>query len=171
LPRPVVIADYDPTWPVLFQLEKARILGALAGQSASVEHIGSTAVPGLAAKPIIDILVGVSDLHTADACVPFLVALGYTYSREQEEAMPERRYLDRADADGSYHLHLVAIGGDFWRRHLAFRDYLRSHPQVAADYERLKRSLAERYRHDREGYTDAKTEFIRTVEEKARDGG
>lgn len=168
MPRPVVIRDYDPAWPAMFERERTRIEAALAGEGAVVEHVGSTAVPGLGAKPIIDILIGVPDLNTADRCVPILVTLGYTYFPEQEVQMPERRYLDRLDENGSYHLHMVQSGGEFWERHLLFRDYLRSHPEVAAQYDRLKRDLADRYHTDREGYTNAKTEFIRSIEHQAR---
>ncbi len=170
MPRPVIILDYDPTWPDTFAVEKARIEAALARQCALVEHMGSTAVPGLSAKPIIDILIGVPNLEAADRCVPALLALGYEYFPEHEAAMPERRYLDRIGEPLSYHLHVVATGGEFWMRHLAFRDYLRTHPDVAAQYDRLKRDLAERYRNDREAYTNAKTDFIRSVEALARLG-
>lgn len=171
MPRPVIIVDYDPAWPHAFAAEKARIAAALAGQQALVEHVGSTAVPGLSAKPIIDILVGLPNLDAADRCVPALVALGYEYFPQHETTMPERRYLDRIGEQLSYHLHMVATGGDFWQRHLAFRDYLRAHPDVSAQYDRLKRDLAERYRNDREGYTNAKTDFIRAIEARAqRDG-
>lgn len=171
MPRPVIIVDYDPKWPDAFAAEKARIEAALAGQEALIEHVGSTAVPGLSAKPIIDILIGVPDLDVADRCVAPLVALGYEYFPEHEATMPERRYLDRIGEPLSYHLHMVAAGGEFWQRHLAFRDYLRAHPEVADQYDRLKRDLAERYRDDREAYTNAKTDFIRSVEERARREG
>ncbi len=167
MPRPVIIVDYDPNWPDAFSAEKARIEAALTGEDYRVEHVGSTAVPGLSAKPIIDILIGVPDLEAADRCVPALVALGYEYFPEHEATMPERRYLDRIGEPLSYHLHMVAVGGEFWQRHLAFRDYLRAHPEVAAQYDRLKRDLARSYRDDREGYTSAKTDFIRTVESVA----
>ncbi|NPV07756.1 MAG: GrpB family protein [Anaerolineae bacterium] len=168
MPRPVVIHDYDPSWPAMFERERARIQEALAGRGAVVEHVGSTAVPGLGAKPIIDILIGVANLQEADGCVPCLVALGYTYFPEHEAEIPDRRYLDRQGEDGSYHVHMVEIGGDFWERHLLFRDYLRAHPEVAAEYDRLKRDLAQRYGTDREGYTNAKTDFVRAIEERAR---
>jgi len=171
VPRPVIIVDYDPTWPDVFDVERARIETALAGLQARVEHVGSTAVPGLCAKPIIDILTGVPDLGVADRCVPALVALGYEYFPQHETTMPERRYLDRIGEPLSYHLHVVANGGDFWQRHLAFRDYLRAHPAAAAEYDRLKRELAQRYRNDREAYTNAKTGFIRSIEARAQREG
>ncbi len=165
---PIVIADYDPAWPARFEAEKARILGAIGAWAVAVEHIGSTAVPGLAAKPIIDILAGVASLDCAAQCIPPLQALGYKYVPEFEATIPERRYFDRKQAGEVFHLHLVAVTSAFWERHLLFRDYLRTHPDTARAYERLKRELAVRFGSDRAAYTDAKTAFIRAVEEQAR---
>lgn len=134
-----------------------------------IEHIGSTAVPGLAAKPIIDIMVGLENFALADSLVPRVTTLGYEYVQKYEAVMPLRRYF-RRDTNGarSHHLHMVAVGGEFWERHLLFRDYLRQHPDVAADYAALKRQLAAREWHDVNDYADAKTEFIRSIEERAR---
>ncbi len=168
MPSPVIIFDYDTSWPAQFERERGRIAAALGEGTAGIEHVGSTAVPGLSAKPIIDILIGVRDLEVADECILPLVKLGYAYFPGPEDTMPERRYLDRRDEGDSFHLHMVAQGGEFWQRHLAFRDYLRAHPETATEYDRLKRDLAERFRDDREGYTNAKGDFIRAIEAKAK---
>lgn len=165
---PIVIADYDVAWPARFEAEKARILGAIGTWAVAVEHIGSTAVPGLAAKPIIDIMVGVASLDCAAQCIAPLQALGYEYVPEFEADIPERRYFRRKSASEAYHLHLVAVTSGFWERHLLFRDYLRTHPGAARAYENLKRELAARFGSDREAYTDAKTTFIATIEGQAR---
>lgn len=165
---PVVIADYDPAWPARFEAEKARIVGAIGAWVVAVEHIGSTAVPGLAAKPILDIMVGLPSLDCAAQCIAPLQALGYEYVPEFEATIPERRYFRRKWAGEAYHLHMVAVTSAFWERHLLFRDYLRTHPETARAYERLKRELAARFGHDRAAYTDAKTAFITAVEEQAR---
>ena len=166
---PVAIAEYDPRWPEVYQEEKARIQGVIGHRVAALEHIGSTAVPGLAAKPIIDIMAGVRQLADAEECIGPLQGIGYQYVHHSVVGFPERRYFHREAADGQgYHLHMVERGGEFWERHLLFRDYLRAHPRVAAEYEELKREMAGRFGGDRDGYTEAKTSFIRSVEEKAR---
>ncbi len=156
---PVVMVEYDPAWPGMFEKEKARILAVGGTKIRTMEHIGSTAVPGLGAKPIIDILAGVMVLTDAEFNIPKLASIRYKYHPEKEDIFPERRYLDKP----SYHLHMVEESSDFWSRHLAFRDHLRKHPETAMRYFDLKRSLAQKYRLDREEYTDAKTDFIVTT--------
>ncbi|HEY9722150.1 MAG TPA: GrpB family protein [Oscillatoriaceae cyanobacterium] len=165
----IEIHVYNPAWPALFEAERARIAAALGDRLAALEHVGSTSVPGLAAKPIIDILAGVVRLEQAGACIEPIVALGYTYRPDLETVMPERRFFCR-ETDGvrSHNLHLVAIDSEFWERHLLFRDYLRARPRVAAHYETLKRVLRDRFVDDMGAYTDNKTPFIRQVEELAR---
>ena len=165
---PVVIADCDPQWPILYQEEKGRILEAIGRVIVAIEHIGSTAVPGLGAKPIIDIMVAVSHLADAEECIQPLKGIGYEYAPELEVSMPQRRYFDKGPAEARIHLHMVELAGEFWQRHLLFRDFLRDHPQVAQEYEQLKRELAAEYGLDRAGYTEAKTSFIRSVEARAR---
>ena len=169
---PVTIVDYNARWPALYDEEKGRILAAIDPWVADIQHVGSTAVPGLGAKPIIDIMVGRRSLDDARHCIAPLETIGYQYIPEYEDELPERRYFRWPGGDtyrgrGSHHLHMVETTSDFWRRHLLFRDYLRRHPEVAREYECLKRELAARYGADREGYTEAKTEFITSVEEKA----
>ena len=165
----VVIVDYDPQWPILFEEEKVRIIGVIGHAVVAVEHIGSTAVPGLGAKPIIDITVAVHRLADAQDCILPLQGLDYEYVPEYEAEMPDRRYFRKGPPGArTHHLHMVELATDFWERHLLFRDYLRTHPEEARQYEQLKRDLAARFDSDRSGYTEAKTSFIRSVEEKAR---
>ena len=167
--RPVVIVDYDPRWPEMFEAEKARILQAVGEHVVAVEHVGSTAVPGLAAKPTIDIIAGVRRLEEARSCIGPLAAIGYEYVPEYELEMPERRYFRKGPPESrTVHLHMVEIGGDFWWRHLTFRDYLRENREEARQYEALKRGLAAKHGSDREAYTDGKTAYIRSVEERSR---
>jgi GrpB-like predicted nucleotidyltransferase (UPF0157 family) len=166
--EPVIIVDYDPAWLERYEAERARILSAIAPWVAAIEHIGSTSVPGLGAKPIIDIMVAVRSLDDAMQCVEPLGVLGYQYHPEFEDTLPERRYFNRGPRDDRYHLHMVELTSGFWERHLLFRDYLRAHPEAAQEYERLKRDLAARHRDDRGAYTDAKAAFVRSIEEKAR---
>jgi GrpB-like predicted nucleotidyltransferase (UPF0157 family) len=135
-----------------------------------VEHIGSTSVPGLAAKPIIDVMVAIRSLADAPACVAPLAAIGYEYVPEHEAVMPERRYFRRGRGGaGTHHLHMVERSSAFWEEHLLFRDYLRAHSEAAAEYERLKRELAAAHGSDRGAYTAAKTDFIKSSVERARE--
>jgi GrpB-like predicted nucleotidyltransferase (UPF0157 family) len=167
--RKVEIGEYDPKWAVLYREEKAKIVAAIGHLAVAVEHIGSTAVVGLGAKPIIDIMVGVSRLSDAQLCMQPLESLGYRYQPEHEVTMPERRFFGKGEppVEQHYHLHIVEKRGEFWRRHLAFRDYLRSHPETSRQYCELKRKLASKYGSDREGYTEAKTQFIESIVAKA----
>lgn len=167
--KPVIIAAYDPGWKDEYTREAQRIRAHIGARVEAVEHIGSTAVPGLAAKPIIDLMAGVADLDAADACIGALESLGYEYVPEFEGTMPDRRYFRRLTADGTptHHLHMVVTGDDFWVRHIEFRDYLRAHPDVVREYAALKRDIAARYATDRYGYTSAKGDFIKQVERAA----
>jgi GrpB-like predicted nucleotidyltransferase (UPF0157 family) len=161
-PEPVVVVDYDPAWPTLYGAEAARIREALGSGIAGIEHIGSTSVPGLAAKPIIDIMALVESFEAAEELVAPMEMLGYHYFGEY--GIPRRHYFNRP----GYHAHVLEPGSDQATGHLAFRDYLRAHPETSADYARLKRDLAARHRDDRDGYTDAKAEFIRATIATAR---
>ena len=155
--------NYDPNWPRMFEDERVRILAVLADKVVAIEHIGGTAVVGLGAKPIIDVMIGVRSLADAEPCISRLASIGYEYRPENEGKFPETRFFDRP----SYHLHMVEVSSDFWRRHLIFREYLRIRPEKARQYFELKKELASKYHTDREGYTDAKTQFIATALEDA----
>jgi GrpB-like predicted nucleotidyltransferase (UPF0157 family) len=118
-------------------------------------------------------MVGIRQLSDARGCIWPLETIGYEYVPEYEDSLPERRYFRKGSSNvpnKHYHLHMVQYGGDFWRRHLLFRDYLRAHPQVAGEYYRLKKKLAAKYRLNREAYTQAKTLFIESIVAKAIDG-
>ena len=160
----VCLAAHDARWATQFGEERDRLWDLFPGRFAAIEHIGSTAVPRLAAKPIIDILAGVGTMGEADALLEPLCAHGYETSAEFNATLHDRRWLMRhALGRRTHHLHLVVFGGEPWIRHLQFRDVLRADAAMAARYEQLKRDLAERYHQDREAYTDAKTAFIREV--------
>ena len=163
----VEIAEYDSAWPGAYERERTAILGALGELVFAIEHVGSTSVPGLGAKPIIDIMIGLRELTDHARCVAPLQSLGYEH--KGEVGIPDRHYFRKPVLGPRTHqIHMVEHGSDFWVRHLLFRDYLRANPDKAAAYDRLKRELAERFGTDREGYTEAKTEFIRSAEAKAR---
>jgi GrpB-like predicted nucleotidyltransferase (UPF0157 family) len=158
----VRVVPYDPVWAALYDAEAARLSTILAAQGVSLrmEHTGSTAVPGLAAKPIIDILAGSRDEERRERTIAALEAAGYSYRGEQ--GIPGRDFFRRGEPR-KYHVHLTRIGSPFWKEHLAFRDYLRAHPEAAAAYATLKHELAARHPRDREGYIDGKTEFVREI--------
>ena len=160
--EPIRLSGYDPEWPARFEEEREALAAAIGRWIVGgIHHVGSTAVPGLAAKPILDILAGVRDLEESRACFEPLARLGYVYAPYLADEMhwfckphPSRR---------THHLHLVPVGSRRYVDELAFRDRLRADPAVAEKYAALKRALAERFASDREAYTDAKSDFIRQV--------
>ncbi len=166
---PVIVVPYDEAWPSLFEEEQSRIESAIGPWVEQIEHVGSTAVPGLAAKPVIDIMVGVKSLGDSPILIERLAGVGYEYVPEFERVLPFRRYFRKVrDGRRTHQIHLVErSNGRWWERHLLFRDYLRTHPETAREYGRLKDHLAERFRSDREAYTDAKTDFISEVVRRA----
>ncbi len=158
----MTLAPYDAGWPGQFAAEAARLAVIFAGADAVIEHIGSTAVPGLLAKPVIDILVGVARLEEAERRVAAFEDAGYEYVPKYEVELPERRYFRKPRlAPRLYHVHCVVTHSPLWVRHLAFRDHLRAHPDCAAAYAALKQDLA--LQMGKEQYTDAKGPFIARV--------
>jgi GrpB-like predicted nucleotidyltransferase (UPF0157 family) len=159
----IEIVDYRDTWPAAFRAIADEIAGAWVGDAITIEHIGSTAVPGLCAKPVIDVLLGVDALTAAEWHASRLLALGYRYRPEYENEIPDRRYFVR-DASAQVprvHLHVVLQGGRIWRDHLAFRDALHRDPALADQYAQLKTTLAATS--GKAEYTEAKGPFIRAV--------
>lgn len=163
----VRVVPYSAAWPALYAAEISRLSPVLAsaGVRLALEHTGSTSVPGLGAKPIIDILAGIEREDDRGAAIAALTSAGYVHRGEQE--IPGRDFFRRGNPR-QYHVHLTRVGSAFWRDHLAFRDWLRTHPDVAADYMALKTQLAERYPTDREAYIRGKTSFVEGVLHAAR---
>lgn len=154
-----MIRDYDPAWPVAFETERRRLRAQLGRRMEAVQHIGSTSVRGLAAKPLIDMMLAVRP-DNLQHCIDELAELGYR--RDQSGDFPGRVFLRRLDARGepTHRLSLTELGSPYWRDQLAFRDALRAGPALVADYAELKRTLADT--HGRAlAYTRAKTDFIR----------
>ena len=166
----VSIVEYRHQWGEIFEEEK-RLLQAVLGEvSSTVEHIGSTSVNGLAAKPVIDIMIGLPDFSVVDSLVPRIEALGYEYIKKYEDEMPFRRYfVKNSNGIRTHQIHMVEINSEFWGRHLLFRDYLRQNPEMVNKYAALKKQLAEREWEDVNEYADAKSEFIRSIENKAKE--
>lgn len=166
----IVVRDHDPTWSAMFEQERARVHGALGSMVITIEHMGSTAVPGLAAKPIIDLLVGVRSLIEArsSGVVP-LQALGYTYVPQYESWLPGELFFRRGmPGPWTHHLHVMERSNPRWEEFLLFRDYLRSHRMVADAYASLKKALALVFDDDIAGFRNAKHPFVQAVIAKAR---
>jgi GrpB-like predicted nucleotidyltransferase (UPF0157 family) len=164
---PIEVVDYDRDWPRQYAAERDRIDAAIGDVTLAIEHVGGTAVPGLPAKPVIDLMVGVEDIERAGPAVAGLINLGYEYIPELESQLPDRRYFRKGTPE-THHVHMVPVSSDYWAEHLLFRDYLRSHPQAAEEYGKLKRGLAGRHRLDRDAYRAGKVPFIDTVVAAAR---
>jgi GrpB-like predicted nucleotidyltransferase (UPF0157 family) len=163
-PRVIVIVGYDPGWPQRFESEAATFRTAIPA-AVAIDHVGSTAVPGLDAKPTIDIQLSVTDLSDRSSYEPQLQSLGYVLFPDDE---PEHEFFRRPDPlPRDFHVHVCEMGGDWSRRHIGFRDHLRANPEDAVAYAALKRRLARLHRHDGEAYSEAKTDFIRAIEAKA----
>lgn len=163
--RKVEVVAYDETWPKLFDTEADEIRHLLGNHCVSIHHIGSTAVQGLAAKPVIDMLAVVDEIETAERFAEELQQLGY--KAKGENGLPGRRYFEKGGNERTHHLHCYENGSPEIFRHLAFRDFLREHPQQAAAYGDLKLSLAKQYPLDIGRYIDGKQAMIQRIEKQA----
>ena len=159
---PIELADYDPTWPIRFEAEAAALRASLQPWLAGpIEHIGSTAVVGLLAKPVIDMMAAVESLSASEPARAAVAKLGYHYAPYRPDVM--HWFCKPGLTFRTHHLHLVPYVSPLWQERLAFRDGLRASAELVREYAVLKRQLAERYPLDREAYTDAKGPFVRRV--------
>jgi GrpB-like predicted nucleotidyltransferase (UPF0157 family) len=159
-----VLSEYQDAWPREFEQVAEQLRAILSLPTAVIEHIGSTSVPGLCAKPVLDLALGVSTLREVDAALPALAAAGFLYRPEYESTIPDRRYFVRPkDQTLRVHLHAVLLHGALWQQHISFRDQLRSDAQLREAYSDLKRSLAVAHAGNKVAYTEAKSPFIRKV--------
>jgi GrpB-like predicted nucleotidyltransferase (UPF0157 family) len=156
--NPVIVLDYDTNWPGVFQSLRERIADALGDMAAAIEHVGSTAVPGLAAKPIIDIDVLLASEAMLPEAIERLASLGYIHRGDL--GIAEREAFFTPANDPPHHLYVCPPSSTEFRKHMAFRDYLRAHPKDAKIYGDLKIALAERFREDRSAYNTAKGGFV-----------
>ncbi len=166
-PRPVAVVEYDPSWPRAFAALAARAAAALAREPvvpARIEHVGSTAVPGLAAKPVLDLQAEVGDLGCAPEVAAVLAPLGWHHVPPDLDARPWRRFLVHVvDGRRAAHLHLMTTGTARLAEQRGFRDALRADPGLRAVYAERKRALAAAHADDREAYTEGKAEVVRRV--------
>jgi len=168
----IYLADYDPRWPQMYEEERARIVSAIGERAADVQHVGSTSIPGIAAKPIIDIAVHLNSLVDALYCITPLTELGYECLGEF--GIPGRIYFRKLTAsplpgqshDGvgrTHQIHMYETGHEQYEKQIVFRDYLRAHAAAAREYEALKRDLAVRHAGDIEAYANAKSDFVQSI--------
>jgi GrpB-like predicted nucleotidyltransferase (UPF0157 family) len=174
-----MVCDYDPTWVALFEQERTQLSRVLGARMTAIEHVGSTtepparsqaSVPGLAAKPIIALLVGVKSLPEArSCCLEPLSALGYAYIPEYESWLPEELFFRKGiGGPWTHHVHMMEPSSPRWEGFVVFRDYLRSHPEIAAAYGNLKKALALVFNEDIAAFRDAKSPFVQAVMMQAR---
>jgi len=162
----VEVVPHNPEWRSLFQQEADAITLPLGANFAAIHHIGSTSIPGIFAKPIIDILIEVENIQQVDEQVTAMENLGY--AAMGEFGIPGRRYFrkDNTEGDRTHHVHIFQVGSPEIGRHLAFRDYLIAHPQEAQVYSELKQQLAKAYPHDIEAYMDGKDAWIKVIDRR-----
>ena len=167
LSNPVVIVDYDPDWPLLYAQEKRELLNILGSVALEIEHIGSTSIPGCGAKPILDIAVGINALSDIDPCVEKLRELGYE-DCHIDPKFARRMFSKGPFNEGTRHLQFSRPDSVGWQDAILFRDYLRSHPELAEEYTRVKREAAARHGNELWGYYEDKGPWIESVMAKAR---
>jgi GrpB-like predicted nucleotidyltransferase (UPF0157 family) len=160
----LVLSEYQDTWPRQFLLVAEQLRASVPAPGAVLEHIGSTSVPGLCAKPVLDVMLGVSSLAELEQFFPALGSAGFVYRPEYETVIPDRRYFVRPEGQTArVHLHVLLLGGVLWQQHVCFRNALREEPPLREQYATLKRALAVAHAGDKSAYTEAKAPFIRQV--------
>lgn len=156
----VRLVDYDARWPALFDAERKRIRAHCRPLALKIEHVGGTSIPGMCAKPVLDMAAGRLPDTTLQDCVAALRRAGY--EPRGDRGVPGRQFFCRGNPR-AYHVHLVEHGGPLWLDLLAFRDYLRTHADAARWFAAMKHDLASRFRSDREGYMTAKSAHVEAV--------
>jgi GrpB-like predicted nucleotidyltransferase (UPF0157 family) len=160
----VALTPYTPEWPTHFQAIREELLSVFAPMVITIEHIGSTSVPGLSAKPVIDVLLGAHSLADIESKIKPLSEIGYSYVPKYECEIPMRRYFVKSSTTSlRVHLHAVELNSRFWQEHLAFRDRLRADANLCVQYQSLKLRLAKEFANDKPAYTAAKGPFIQAV--------
>ena len=184
----VKLVKYDPEWKSLFEIEKEKLIKVISSKEIKVEHIGSTSIPDIYSKPIIDIMIGAEEEEQLNSNINSIISLGYTYVQKYEICMPFRRYFFKPksldiqfpkiigfnDPDvnnenkDSFHIHMVEINSDFWIKHLLFRNYLRNNYKARKEYENTKKALAKMEWDSVNDYANAKSDCISKILEKAK---
>lgn len=163
----IEVVPHDPNWPIQFEEEASQLKPIFYDNFVAIYHIGSTSVPGLAAKPTIDIILVVKDIESVDKCNDQMEKLGYEAWGEYN--IPGRRFFVKGKDKRTHHVHTFQVGSTEIARHLYFRDYLKSHPDEAKEYANLKIKLAQQFANDRRGYIQNKQDYVKVLEKKAID--
>jgi GrpB-like predicted nucleotidyltransferase (UPF0157 family) len=165
--RLIEVVPYDPHWRVLFERAARELVEVFGEEVVAIHHVGSTAIPNVSAKPIIDVLVEVRRIEKIDEFNPEMIERGYL--PKGEFGIAGRRFFIKGDEEQrSHHIHVFQTENPEFERHIAFRNYMIAHPEEAAAYGRLKEELARRFPHDIEGYMAGKDAFIKEIERKAQ---
>lgn len=166
--RRIEVIPHNTDWAQKYAEEAALLRTIFGDRLLTIHHIGSTTIPGILAKPVIDIIIVVSEIETVEACNLAMIAAGYV--PRGEAGIPNRRFF-RKETEGirSHHVHIYPQGNENIATHLNFRDYLRAHPDEARAYSQLKERLAEQFRYDSESYTESKTDFVERINRLAAD--
>lgn len=163
--RKVEVKSYNSNWPAMFEEEANKLNSIFGSEIVEIHHIGSTSVNGLKAKPVIDIMPVVKDIGRVDDFNTAMMDIGY--EPMGENGIAGRRYFRKGGDDRTHHVHVFELGSDHVERHLAFRDYLRTHPDALQSYGNLKEELARRFPDDMESYIMAKEQLVLEIESKA----
>jgi GrpB-like predicted nucleotidyltransferase (UPF0157 family) len=163
----IIIEKHNPNWANEFEEEKGKLQRVFNGKTTIIEHIGSTSVKNLAAKPIIDMMIGIHDFDQVTTFVSSIQQLGFDYIEDYEAVMPKRRFfIKQKNGKRTHHIHLVKLYSEFWHRHLNFRNHLRNNVEDKEQYQKLKIALSRIAWNERDEYTEAKSAFIRNIERK-----
>jgi GrpB-like predicted nucleotidyltransferase (UPF0157 family) len=166
MPDPVIVVDYDPAWISAFEKLRGHLAKSLGGLPVAIEHVGSTSIPGAAAKPIIDVDIVVQSKGSVRRAIQLLSKAGYRHLGDL--GITGREAFESPAGFPAHHLYVVVAGDSEHVRHLLFRDYVRDHPEEVRKYSDLKKSLAKKYRNNRDAYTEAKTGFVEEILRRAQ---
>ncbi len=164
--RRLGVVSYNPNWKDMYKEESEKIKNVLSNIIIDIHHIGSTAIPGIKAKPVIDILVEAKDIEGVDQYNHKMKEFGYEAMGEY--GIPKRRFFRRGGNKRTHHVHIFQVGNEEIERHINFKEYLISHPDKAREYSKLKEKLANKYSYDVENYIDGKSDFIKEIDRKAK---
>ena len=164
--RRVGVVSYNPNWTEIYKEESKKIKNVLSDIIVDIHHIGSTAIPGIKAKPVIDILVEVKDIEAVDQYNNKMEELGYEVMGEY--GIPKRRFFRKGGNNRTHHIHIFQVGNEEIERHINFKEYLIAHPDKAREYSKLKEKLTNKYTYDVENYTNGKSDFIKEIDRKAK---
>lgn len=164
--RRVGIASYNPNWKEMFKEESEKIRNVLGDIIIDTHHIGSTAIPGIKAKPVIDILVETKNIEAVDRYNSKMKELGYEAMGEYR--IPKRRFFRKGGNNRTHHIHIFQVGNEEIERHINFKEYLIAHPKKAREYSKLKEKLVNKHSYDVENYINGKSDFIKEIDRKAK---